>query len=277
MNSYWKYSLFLRKEELGSSSGSEGVKNRVRTWEERLSSETPALENRKLAAKDLRRDCRVKACTSGDRGGSSRLCKSRWAASGNKDAGATLCVLSGLSRFGRVWLCDSRLSGREPTRLLCPWDSPGRNTGVGCQRHRHNLIRAKIQAEAFREICCPNSLKTVSHALVSSELQSQVSPPHPKTQPSVCLRRWRMSCDRLLPGPWHGNSQNPLPRLLGEGHSPRRQVNQRSEHTGLQGCQLALLRRLQGCQLALLRPEISHTPWAKPPVLWQFSQGFLLK
>ena len=65
MNSYWKYSLFLRKEELGSSSESEGVTNRVRTWEERLSSETPVLENRKLAAKDLRKDCRVKACTSG--------------------------------------------------------------------------------------------------------------------------------------------------------------------------------------------------------------------
>ena len=22
--------------------------------------------------------------------------------------------------------------GRKPTRLLCPWDSPGKNTGVGC-------------------------------------------------------------------------------------------------------------------------------------------------
>ena len=22
--------------------------------------------------------------------------------------------------------------GLEPTRLLCPWDSPGKNTGVGC-------------------------------------------------------------------------------------------------------------------------------------------------
>ena len=26
-------------------------------------------------------------------------------------------------------LCDHR---RQPTRLLCPWDSPGKNTGVGC-------------------------------------------------------------------------------------------------------------------------------------------------
>ena len=22
--------------------------------------------------------------------------------------------------------------GLQPTRLLCPWDSPGKNTGVGC-------------------------------------------------------------------------------------------------------------------------------------------------
>ena len=27
-------------------------------------------------------------------------------------------------------LCNLRL---QPTRLLCPWDSPGKNTGVGCQ------------------------------------------------------------------------------------------------------------------------------------------------
>ena len=26
----------------------------------------------------------------------------------------------------------SRPRGLWPTRLLCPWDSPGKNTGVGC-------------------------------------------------------------------------------------------------------------------------------------------------
>ena len=30
-------------------------------------------------------------------------------------------------------LSDSlRLHGLQPTRLLCPWDFPGKNTGVGC-------------------------------------------------------------------------------------------------------------------------------------------------
>ena len=29
---------------------------------------------------------------------------------------------------------SSRLHGLQPTRLLCPWNFPGKNTGVGCHR-----------------------------------------------------------------------------------------------------------------------------------------------
>ena len=41
-------------------------------------------------------------------------------------------------------LCDSvRL--QQPTRLLCPWDSPGKNTGVGC----HFLLQCmKVKSES---------------------------------------------------------------------------------------------------------------------------------
>ena len=39
---------------------------------------------------------------------------------------SVVCVLS---RFSCVRFCDPV----DPSRLLCPWDSPGRNTGVGCQ------------------------------------------------------------------------------------------------------------------------------------------------
>ena len=35
-----------------------------------------------------------------------------------------------LSHFSHVWLLQPY--GLLPTRLLCPWDSPGKNTGVGC-------------------------------------------------------------------------------------------------------------------------------------------------
>ena len=38
-----------------------------------------------------------------------------------------VCVLS------HSVMSDSlRPHGRQPARLLCPWDSPGKNTGVGC-------------------------------------------------------------------------------------------------------------------------------------------------
>ena len=34
---------------------------------------------------------------------------------------------------------------RQPTRLLCPWDSPGKNTGVGC----HLLLQCmKVKSES---------------------------------------------------------------------------------------------------------------------------------
>ena len=35
-----------------------------------------------------------------------------------------------LSHFSCVWLFATH--GQQPTRLLCPLDSPGKNTGVGC-------------------------------------------------------------------------------------------------------------------------------------------------
>ena len=43
-----------------------------------------------------------------------------------------------LSRFSHVRLC-------VPTRLPCPWDSPGKNTGVGC----HFLLPCmKVKSES---------------------------------------------------------------------------------------------------------------------------------
>ena len=38
-----------------------------------------------------------------------------------------------------------RLQRRQPTRLPCPWDSPGKNTGVGC----HFLLqRMEVKSES---------------------------------------------------------------------------------------------------------------------------------
>ena len=41
---------------------------------------------------------------------------------------------------------------RPPTRLLCPWDSPGKNTGVGC----HFLLQCmKVKSESEVAWSCP--------------------------------------------------------------------------------------------------------------------------
>ena len=45
-----------------------------------------------------------------------------------------------------AWSVDSVMPaslqphGLQPARLLCPWDSPGKNTGVGCHVFLHNLL-----------------------------------------------------------------------------------------------------------------------------------------
>ena len=41
---------------------------------------------------------------------------------------------------------------RQPTRLPCPWDSPGKNTGVGC----HFLLqRMQVKSESEVAQLCP--------------------------------------------------------------------------------------------------------------------------
>ena len=55
-----------------------------------------------------------------------------------------------LSRFSRVWLCAT--PRRQPTRLPHPWDSPGKNTGVGC----HFLLQCvKLKSESEVAQLCP--------------------------------------------------------------------------------------------------------------------------
>jgi len=48
-----------------------------------------------------------------------------------QDAGISMCVCM-LSHFSGVRLFATPWTVAH-TRLLCPWDSPGKNTGEGCQ------------------------------------------------------------------------------------------------------------------------------------------------
>ena len=61
-----------------------------------------------------------------------------------------LLLLLLLSHFSRVR--SVRPHRRQPTRLLCPWDSPGRNTEVGC----HVLLQCmKVKSESEVAQSCP--------------------------------------------------------------------------------------------------------------------------
>ena len=56
-----------------------------------------------------------------------------------------------LSCFSRVRLCV-RPHRQQPTRLPHPWDSPGKNTGVGC----HFLLQCrKVRSESEVAQSCP--------------------------------------------------------------------------------------------------------------------------
>ena len=64
--------------------------------------------------------------------------------------GLLLLLLLLLSRFSRVRL--SATHRRQPSRLPCPWDSPGKNTGVGC----YFLLQCmKVKSESEVAQSCP--------------------------------------------------------------------------------------------------------------------------
>ena len=43
-----------------------------------------------------------------------------------------------------------RPHGLEPTRPLCPWDSPGKSTGVDC----HALLQGIFPTQGLKPVCC---------------------------------------------------------------------------------------------------------------------------
>ena len=59
-----------------------------------------------------------------------------------------------------VWPQD-----QQPTRLLCPWDSPGKNTGVGCHcllQYILHLLYAFICRWTFRLFPCLSIINSVA-------------------------------------------------------------------------------------------------------------------
>ena len=56
---------------------------------------------------------------------------------------------------------------RQPTRLPCPWDSPGKNTGVGCH-FLLQCVKVKIESEVVQS--CPTLSDTMDWSLPGSSV-----------------------------------------------------------------------------------------------------------
>ena len=70
-----------------------------------------------------------------------------------------------LSRFSRVRLCAT--PRRQLTRLPRPWDSPGKNTGVGC----HFLLQCiKVKSESEVAQSCPTLSDPMNCSLPGSSI-----------------------------------------------------------------------------------------------------------
>ena len=70
-----------------------------------------------------------------------------------------------LSRLSHVQLCATHR--RQPTRLCCPWDSPGKNTGVGC----HFLLQCmKVKSESEVTQSCPTLRNPMNCSLPGSSV-----------------------------------------------------------------------------------------------------------
>ena len=48
-----------------------------------------------------------------------------------------------------VMSASLQLHGLQPTRLLCPWDSPGKNTGVGCHAFLQGIFWIQVSNSHF--------------------------------------------------------------------------------------------------------------------------------
>ena len=77
-----------------------------------------------------------------------------------------LCLLLLLlSHFSRVWLCATPQT--QPIRLPRPWDSPGKNTGVGC----HFLLQCmKVKSESEVAQSCPTLSNPMDCSLPGSSV-----------------------------------------------------------------------------------------------------------
>ena len=102
---------------------------------------------------------------------------------------------------------SSRPHGLQPTRLLHPWDFPGKSTGVGCHCLLPFLPKVSQIGEENENIPQRLNARTL-HTLATGRARITFLVPHLWTTygegPTGCQRRQWHSTPVLLPGKSHG-------------------------------------------------------------------------
>ena len=102
---------------------------------------------------------------------------------------------SGQSPWKQVLLSCSvvsdslQINGLQPTMLLCPWDSPAKNTGVGCPFPFHGISRPGDQTH----VSC------IAGGFFTTEPSEKPPTPTPKQESCTEFAPWR-SKDQIFPG-----------------------------------------------------------------------------
>ena len=67
-------------------------------------------------------------------------------------------------------LCLTLFDPMDPDRILCPWDSPGKNTGVGC----HALLQGLFQTQGLNP--CLLHLPVLASRFLTTSVMWEDSP-----------------------------------------------------------------------------------------------------
>ena len=103
---------------------------------------------------------------------------------------------------------------RQPTRLLCPWDSPGKNTGVGCHfllqcmkvKSENEVIQSSPTLSDTKDCSLPGSFV---HGLFQARVLEWGAIAFSDDQPRQCIKKQRHSfANKGLSSQSYGFSSN---------------------------------------------------------------------
>ena len=102
---------------------------------------------------------------------------------------------------------------RQPIRLLCPWDSPGKNTGVGC----HVLLQCiKVKSERDVTQSCPTLSDPMDCSLPGSSTRG-IFQARVLEWGAIAFPIQSFSCVQLFVTPWTAARQTSLSFTISQG------------------------------------------------------------